>query len=73
METTIKISSDVKSMLDKFKMHERETYNDIIEIMIEDHLELNDKTKKEIEEARKKVSKGEFYSQEDVERMFGLR
>jgi predicted transcriptional regulator len=73
METTIKISSDVKSMLDKFKMHERETYNDIIEIMIEDHLELNDKTKKEIEEARKRVSKGEFYSQKDVERMFGLR
>lgn len=73
METTIKISSDVKSMLDRFKMHERETYNDIIEIMIEDHLELNDKTKKEIEEARKKISKGEFYSQEDVERMFGLK
>lgn len=72
METTIKISSDVKSMLDRFKMHERETYNDIIEIMIEDHLELNDKTKKEIEEARKRISKGEFYSQEDVERMFGL-
>jgi len=60
-------------MLDKFKMHERETYNDIIEIMIEDHLELNDKTKKEIEEARKRISKGEFYSQEDVERMFGIR
>jgi predicted transcriptional regulator len=73
METTIKISSDVKSMLDKFKMHERETYNDIIEVMIEDHLELNEKTKKEIEEARKRISKGEFYSQEDVERMFGLR
>ena len=73
METTIKISSDVKSMLDRFKMHERETYNDIIEIMIEDHLELNDKTKKEIEEARKQISKGEFYSQRDVERMFGLR
>lgn len=73
METTIKISSDVKNMLDKFKMHERETYNDIIEIMIEDHLELNEKTKKEIEEARKRIHKGEFYSQEDVERMFGLR
>jgi predicted transcriptional regulator len=73
METTIKISSDVKNMLDRFKMHERETYNDIIEIMIEDHLELNDKTKKEIEEARKQISKGEFYSQKDVERMFGLR
>ncbi len=73
METTIKISSDVKGMLDKFKMHERETYNDIIEIMIEDHLELNEKTKKEIEEARKGIRKGEFYSQEEVERILGIK
>ncbi len=73
METTIKVSSDVKSMLDRMKMHQRETYNDIIELMIEDNLELNDKTKKEIEEARKRVMKGEFYTQEEVERMFGLK
>ncbi|MEK6827436.1 MAG: hypothetical protein AABX99_03055 [Nanoarchaeota archaeon] len=73
METTIKISSDVKNMLDKFKIHERETYNDIIEIMIEDNLELNEKTKKEIEEARKKINKGEFYTQEEVERILGIK
>jgi predicted transcriptional regulator len=73
METTIKISSDVKNMLDKFKMHERETYNDVIEVMIEDNLELNEKTKKEIEEARKRIHKGEFYSQDEVERMLGIK
>lgn len=37
-----------------------------------ERLEFNNKIKKEIEEARKKISKGEFYSQEDVERMFKL-
>jgi len=73
METTIRISPEVKSMLDKMKIHQRETYNDIIELMIEDNLELNDKTKKEIEEARKRIAKGEFYSQEEVERKLGLR
>jgi len=73
METTIKISREVKDMLDKMKIHSRETYNDIIELMVEDNLELNAKTKKEIEEARKSIAKGEFHSQEDVERMFGLR
>ncbi len=73
METTIKISSDVKNMLDKFKMHERETYNDIIEIMIEDHLELNEETKKDIEEARNRIKKGEFYTQEEVERILGIK
>lgn len=41
--------------------------------MIEDSLELNDKTKKEIEEARKRIAKGEFYTQEEVERKLGLR
>ena len=53
METTIKVSSDVKNHLDKMKVFERETYNDVLEFLIEDHLELNSKTKKEIEERKK--------------------
>jgi len=53
MATTIQISDKVKVILDKMKMMERETYNEVIERMIEDDLELNEKTKKEIEEARK--------------------
>lgn len=73
MEATIKVSQDVKSMLDRMKMHQRETYNDLIELMIEDNLELNEKTKKEIEEARKRIAKGEFYTEEEVERMFNLK
>lgn len=73
METTIKISAGVKSMLEKMKMHQRETFNDVIELMIEDTLQLNDKTKKEIEEARKRISRGEFFTQTQVEEMFGLK
>tara|TARA_Y100000034_G_C6724113_1_gene320470 strand:+ start:237 stop:455 length:219 start_codon:yes stop_codon:yes gene_type:complete len=72
METTIRISRDVKAQLDKMKLFERETYNDVIENMIEDNLELNEKTKKEIEEARKRVKKGEVYTHEEVGKMFGL-
>lgn len=56
MATTIQISDDVKNTLDKMKMLERETYNDIIERMLEDDLELNVQTKKEIEERRKEKS-----------------
>ncbi len=73
METTIRINPETKTMLDKLKLHERETYNDIIEVLLEDHLELNEETKKEIKEARKKIEKGEFYTEEEVERMFGLK
>jgi len=73
METTIKVSKQIKDTLGKMRMYHRETYNDVIELMIEDNLELNDKTKKEINEAKKRISKGEFYTQEEVETMFGLK
>jgi len=73
METTIRLNMDVKAMLDKMKLHKRESYNDVIQLMIEDNLGLNEKTKKEIEESRKRIEKGEFYTQEEVEKMFGLR
>jgi predicted transcriptional regulator len=68
MPTTIQISDNVKSVLDRMKMIERETYNDIIERMIEDDLELNEKTKIEIEEARK----GKSISHAEVKKRFGL-
>lgn len=56
MATTIQISDKVKKFLDRMRLIERESYNDVIEFMIEDSLELNKKTKKEIEEARKEKS-----------------
>ncbi|HLC87142.1 MAG TPA: hypothetical protein VJH65_02610 [Candidatus Nanoarchaeia archaeon] len=72
MSTTIQISDNVKSILDKMKMIERETYNDIIERMIEDDLELNEKTKIEIEDARKRIKAGKFITQEDARKRLGL-
>ncbi len=68
MPTTIQISNNVKSILDRMKMIERETYNDIIERMIEDNLELNNKTKREIELSRK----GKSISHNKVKKRFGL-
>jgi predicted transcriptional regulator len=68
MPTTIQISDNVKSVLDRMKIIERETYNDIIERMIEDDLELNEKTKKEIEEARK----GKSIPHAEIKKRFGL-
>jgi predicted transcriptional regulator len=72
MSTTIQISDNVKNTLDKMKMLERETYNDIIERMLEDDLELNAQTKKDIEEARKRIKSGKFYTQEEVEKKLGI-
>ncbi|MEK6926091.1 MAG: hypothetical protein AABW50_02325 [Nanoarchaeota archaeon] len=72
METTIRISESVKKHLDRLKLIERETYNDVIEVLLEDHMELNEKTKKEIEEARKQIKEGKFVSHEEVKKRFGL-
>ena len=69
MEQTIKVSSSVKQVLDKMKMFERETYNDIIEVLLEDHLELNEKTKKELEE---RSTSGKLISHEEVMKKFGV-
>jgi len=72
MSTTVQISDNVKLVLDRMKMIERETYNDVIERMIEDDLELNEKTKIEIEEARKRIKAGKFITHEEAKKRLGL-
>jgi len=72
MPTTIQISDPVKDKLQHMKLFEKESYNDIIERMLEDNLELNEKTKKEIEEARKRVKQGKHVSMEEVSKRFGV-
>ncbi len=68
MPTTIQISNNVKQTLEKMKIFERETYNEIIENMIEDNLELNEKTKREIKEAKNQKT----FSHEEVGKILGL-
>jgi len=69
MSTTIQISDNVKLVLDRMKMIERETYNEIIERMIEDDTKLSEKTRKELEERRKSK---DFISHEEVKKRLGL-
>jgi len=66
--TTIQISANVKNFLDRVKLYERESYNEIIERIMEDDMELNQKTKKEIEERRKEKS----VSHEKVKKRLGF-
>lgn len=72
MATTIQISDDVKLFLDKLRLIERESYNDIIEFMIEDNLELNEKTRLEIKEAKADMKAGRIVSHNEVKRRLGL-
>jgi predicted transcriptional regulator len=72
MVTTIQISDDVKAFLDKVRLVERESYNDILEFIIEDSLELNEKTKREIMVAKEDVKAGRTISHEEVKKRLGL-
>ncbi len=66
MATTIQVSDSIKKRLEDFRLFGRETYNEIIERLIEDSTELNEKTKKEIEMARKQIKKGRFKTHEQL-------
>ena len=50
-------------------MFERQTYNDTIELLIEDNLELNEKTKKELKERERNPY---FVSHEEAGKILGL-
>jgi predicted CopG family antitoxin len=72
MPTTIQVSDDIRATLERMKMYEKESYNDILERMLEDQKELNQKTKQEIEEARKRVKSGKFVTMDAVAKKYGV-
>lgn len=72
MPTTIQVSNEVKQVLDRMKLYERDTYNEILERMIEDDFELNKETKREIQEAKKRILSGKFLTHSQVGKKLGL-
>ena len=72
MTTTIQISNEVKVFLDRMKIFERETYNELIINLIEDNMRINEKTRKELDEARKEIKMGKTISHEEVKKRLGL-
>jgi predicted transcriptional regulator len=72
MATTIQISKQLIDELKTMKMSEKESYEDIIWDLIEDHMELSEETKRNIAEAKKQIAKGNFYTHEQVKKELGL-
>lgn len=74
--TTVQIPYELKNTLDDLKDYSRETYAEIIkklvDLVAEDRLELSERTKKEIEEARKRIKEGHFYTEAQVRAKLGL-
>lgn len=70
--TTIQVKQSTKDTLEKMKTYKNETYNDVIERLIEDVQELNEETKKEIELARKAVEEGRYVTHEKLKEELGF-
>lgn len=62
MTTTIQISDRLQGTLNKRKLFDRETYEEVIWNLIEDTMELSAQTKKELEEARAEIKAGKVHS-----------
>ena len=71
--TTIQISQNLQQELNKMKLFNRETYEEIIWNVIEDTKELSSQTKKEILNARKEIARGEFVTLPDLKKKYKIK
>lgn len=72
MATTIQISDELKDMLSKRKLFEKETYEEVILDLIEDSMELSQETLNNIKEAQDDIKHGRVYTHEEIKRELGL-
>lgn len=72
MATTIQVSEQLLTTLKKRKQYDKESYEEVIWDLVEDTLELNDETKKEVEQARADIKAGKFYTHEQIKKKLGF-
>lgn len=76
METTIQVEKRIKDKLENLKIHPRESYNKVIERLVElrtDEGELSRDTLKNIERALEDVKSGRVFSTNQVKHKLGIR
>jgi len=73
MVVTIKISNELQRELAKKKIFDDEPYEEVIWGLIENDMELNEETKREIAEARKEIKEGKFYTLEEVKKRLDIK
>lgn len=78
METTIRLNQTTKRELDNFKQYKSESYDELVRKLIyfakltEKEPKLSQKAILEIKEARERIKKGEFYTEDEAEKILGL-
>ncbi len=78
METTIRLNQVTKTELDSFKQYKSESYDELVRKLIylaklvEKEPRLGQKALMEIKEARERIKKGEFYTEDEAKKILGL-
>ena len=72
METTIQISKKLQEQLQKRKIIDKESYEEVIWDLLEDTMELSEETKIDIEEAKRDIKEGRIKSLAQVKKELGF-
>lgn len=62
----------MKKVLEGMKLHPRETYEDVLERLLEDLQELSEQTKKEIEQALRDIKAGRYRTHRQLKDELGF-
>jgi len=72
MVTSIQVSESLLEELKKRKLHDRESYEEVIVDLLEDTLELSEETKRDMEKAREEYRAGKVHTLSQVKKEAGL-
>jgi len=70
--TTIQLSHEMKKTLEGMKLHPRETYENVLERLLEDLQELNEQTRKASEQAGRDVKAGKYRTHQQLKDELGF-
>jgi len=73
MTTTIQVTEDLQRALTNRKIHDSETYEEIIWDLMEDTMEINEETKKDIEKSREEIRQGKVHTLAEVKKKLCLK
>ena len=72
MATTIQVSNELLETLKKRKIHDKESYEEVIWDLIEDTEELRAEALRDIEKSRAEIKAGKYHTLEEVKKKLGL-
>jgi len=70
--TTIQLSMEMKKALEGMKLYSRETYEEVLERLLEDLRELNEQTKKEIGQAIREIKARKYRTHKQLKAELGF-